>query len=299
MEGIHGKIPNSTIVVIDKAGHNSPLEKAPEVNQNIIDYLSEGLYLGHEIEALRQKLLESGYTESQINEAINYVNSVTNPHYESHQSKPDMENSKKSSKKIWFLAGILCLVIILVVGYFIFQPFSSDSNSDSSSENSQLVGETQVQSKEVIDCGQTPPNFAKDTGEEYEIYFIDHPEAKESLECISGGFNSCVPSKITYLNNNTDTIFIVNRSEGDNCIIQLIYGDKAIECEYTSEQIAMVRSITEKQLEPWWDAYGISLSLGFEVLKYSPGETIDAGIYNSETGETSPVPCIFYSPDNS
>ena len=39
MEEIHGKIPNSTFVVIDKAGHSSPLEKAPEVNQKIIDFL--------------------------------------------------------------------------------------------------------------------------------------------------------------------------------------------------------------------------------------------------------------------
>jgi pimeloyl-ACP methyl ester carboxylesterase len=39
MEGIHEKIPNSTLVVIDKAGHKSPIEKAPEVNQKIIDFL--------------------------------------------------------------------------------------------------------------------------------------------------------------------------------------------------------------------------------------------------------------------
>ena len=39
MEGIHDKIPNSTLVVIDKAGHSSPLSKAPEVNQKIIDFL--------------------------------------------------------------------------------------------------------------------------------------------------------------------------------------------------------------------------------------------------------------------
>jgi len=41
MEGIHEKIPNSTLVVIDKAGHNSPLEKTPEVNQKIIDFLKD------------------------------------------------------------------------------------------------------------------------------------------------------------------------------------------------------------------------------------------------------------------
>ncbi|NHJ22244.1 MAG: alpha/beta hydrolase [Candidatus Lokiarchaeota archaeon] len=41
MEGIHEKIPNSTLVVIDKAGHESPKERAPEVNQKIIDFLKK------------------------------------------------------------------------------------------------------------------------------------------------------------------------------------------------------------------------------------------------------------------
>ena len=39
MEEIHKQIPNSKFIVIDKAGHSSPLEKAPEVNQAIIDFL--------------------------------------------------------------------------------------------------------------------------------------------------------------------------------------------------------------------------------------------------------------------
>lgn len=41
MEEIHAQIPNSKLVVIDKAGHSSPLEKAPELNQAIIDFLKE------------------------------------------------------------------------------------------------------------------------------------------------------------------------------------------------------------------------------------------------------------------
>lgn len=40
MEGIHEKISNSTLVVIEKAGHNSPMEKASEVNQKIINFLN-------------------------------------------------------------------------------------------------------------------------------------------------------------------------------------------------------------------------------------------------------------------
>ncbi len=39
MEQIHEKLPNSTIVVMEKAGHSSPLSKALEVNQKIIDFL--------------------------------------------------------------------------------------------------------------------------------------------------------------------------------------------------------------------------------------------------------------------
>jgi len=39
MEEIHNQLPNSKFIVIDKAGHSSPLEKAPEVNQAIIDFL--------------------------------------------------------------------------------------------------------------------------------------------------------------------------------------------------------------------------------------------------------------------
>ncbi|MHA1471526.1 MAG: alpha/beta fold hydrolase, partial [Promethearchaeota archaeon] len=38
-EQIHDKILTSTLVFIDKAGHSSPLSKAPEVNQKIIDFL--------------------------------------------------------------------------------------------------------------------------------------------------------------------------------------------------------------------------------------------------------------------
>jgi len=37
---IHEKIPNSKIIVIHGAGHDSPLEKAPEINKHIIDFLS-------------------------------------------------------------------------------------------------------------------------------------------------------------------------------------------------------------------------------------------------------------------
>lgn len=40
MEEMHEKLPNSKMVVIEKAGHGSPLSRAPEVNQAIIDFLN-------------------------------------------------------------------------------------------------------------------------------------------------------------------------------------------------------------------------------------------------------------------
>jgi proline-specific peptidase len=38
---IHEQLPNSELIVIKKAGHESPREKAPQVNQNIIDFLQD------------------------------------------------------------------------------------------------------------------------------------------------------------------------------------------------------------------------------------------------------------------
>ncbi len=36
---IHKKMPNSTYQIIEKAGHESPKEKAPEVNKIILKFL--------------------------------------------------------------------------------------------------------------------------------------------------------------------------------------------------------------------------------------------------------------------
>ena len=41
MAEMHELLPNSTFYVVDKAGHGSPLEKAPEVNQEIINFLKK------------------------------------------------------------------------------------------------------------------------------------------------------------------------------------------------------------------------------------------------------------------
>ncbi|MBY9009543.1 MAG: alpha/beta hydrolase [Candidatus Lokiarchaeota archaeon] len=41
MEEMHERLPNSIFYVVDKAGHNSPLEKTPEVNREIITFLKE------------------------------------------------------------------------------------------------------------------------------------------------------------------------------------------------------------------------------------------------------------------
>jgi len=40
-EIIHEKIPNSNLVLIEKAGHGSPVEKAPEINDHIIKFLEK------------------------------------------------------------------------------------------------------------------------------------------------------------------------------------------------------------------------------------------------------------------
>jgi len=41
MEEMNERIPNSTLRIIDKAGHGSPLSRAPEINQMIIEFLKK------------------------------------------------------------------------------------------------------------------------------------------------------------------------------------------------------------------------------------------------------------------
>ncbi len=41
MKEMHERIPNSTLKIIDKAGHDSPLSRAPEVNSIIIEFLTK------------------------------------------------------------------------------------------------------------------------------------------------------------------------------------------------------------------------------------------------------------------
>lgn len=41
MEEMNQRIPNSTLKIIDKAGHGSPVSRAPEVNKLIIDFLKK------------------------------------------------------------------------------------------------------------------------------------------------------------------------------------------------------------------------------------------------------------------
>jgi len=41
MEEMHQRIPNSILKIIEKAGHDSPLSRAPEVNQMIIEFLKD------------------------------------------------------------------------------------------------------------------------------------------------------------------------------------------------------------------------------------------------------------------
>ncbi len=54
-------------------------------DQNIINYLSEGLQKGYDIKLLKQKLLESGYNDLQINEAVNSIDLESNFNSESLQ----------------------------------------------------------------------------------------------------------------------------------------------------------------------------------------------------------------------
>ena len=283
------------------------------VDQNIINYLSEGLQEGHDIESLRKMLLEAGHDGSQVNQAIEIVNRAPKVNLGS-------SGKKSGSKRIIFLVVVI-LVVILVGAYFVFQPFSSDSDvspQDSESTGgaqSQTQGKTaepeeemqpekeeetieaegeESQTQEVVDCGEVPISFAKESGED-DTYFETHPEVKESFECLSDNFNACTPSRLKYTASVVvDELFIVNRSEGDNCVLQYVYdGKKGIECEYTSDQIEMTRLAAEEEGMPWADAFSTFAGMAFEIFSYSSGETFNKQIID-ENGELEDIPCVYY-----
>ena len=255
------------------------------VDQNIINYLSEGLQNGYDLGSLRQRLLEAGYDDSQINEAINEVNQVSKFHSESPQ--------KKSGSKKMVIIGVVIFVIVLAGAYFVFQFFSSDS--DIITQEDEEVVEPQTQ--EVVDCGEMPPGFAT----EDEDYFQEHPEIDDKLKCISNNFENCNPSKINYLTQISETsvvdsFFSIDGVVGDYCVIRYKSRGKGLSCNYSLDQINIIRLAAAETLDkPWLDAFTVSFGMAFELIKYSPGETYDKVMVDERNGDESTVPCEAYS----
>jgi hypothetical protein len=193
---------------------------------------------------------------------------------------------------ILIVIGILFAIIILTVGgYLLFHGFSNAPDSKVSSENQS--SDSQIQGN-FIDCGQIPSNFATEMGDDDASYFSNYPEVKESLECISDNLKECKPSKIKYLGDYEDNVFIVNKTEGNNCVVQYESGDKGVECIYTLEQTKMLYEVAEENGMPWATAYGISLGMGFEILRFSSGQTFEQEITNKNTMQKEKVYCRFF-----
>lgn len=153
----------------------------------------------------------------------------------------------------------------------------------------------QTQAAGVMDCGETPPNFATEMGNDDAAYFEFHPEVKESLECISENFRDCNPAKIKYLGDSIDNTFTVKEVSSGKCIVDYESGEKGIECEYTMNQINTIYEVSEEHGKPWAAAYGISFAMGVEILQFSPGKTIEMEMTIKDTGQKESIYCQFYS----
>ncbi len=95
------------------------------VQNPLTDYISQNLQLGYDARSIKESLLQSGYEESQINAALDYViaaqNTAQNPFS---QNTNLARNSTKHtiSKKILIIASILFLLIITAtLAVFFFQ----------------------------------------------------------------------------------------------------------------------------------------------------------------------------------
>ena len=106
------------------------------VDQNIVDYLSEGLRRGHHVDSLRHALLEAGHDSSDVDDAIGIASQKSEFDEEPVNVESKVEKSSKKSKKLWFLVGAFVLVVILIGAYFVFRS-SSDLDSTVPLEDSE------------------------------------------------------------------------------------------------------------------------------------------------------------------
>ena len=88
------------------------------VDQGIVDYIKENLERGFSLEQIKQTLINVGWKQEEVNNAIDSINQGTKP--ADFIAKNQDSSGKKSNKKIVFVNICIIMVFCLILGFFLY-----------------------------------------------------------------------------------------------------------------------------------------------------------------------------------
>ena len=235
------------------------------VNQQLVNYIQSNLQRGASLQQIKQGLLAQGWSDYDINEAINLVQGQS--------------NSKTSKKSFLIIAIIAVIVIAGIFAFFIFgekeatEPKISDftkceqeslktmkaicytelaiEKNDVSICENYLENEQDKKFKDLcyrdfaIDnkderiCEKIESSNIKDQcNEELGIqqetaptmppHDVDYQDCGSSDTCFSDYVKTCTPAKATISDQGLTYLETIEGYEGDDCIITLVYTESPV-----------------------------------------------------------------------
>jgi len=129
------------------------------VDQRVIDYINKNLSRGISLQEIKQSLINVGWQQEEINNAINSINQGTKPtDFIAKGYKQNISN-KKDNKKIILISMAVVIIFCLVLGFFLYprevnlgdlqtgiNPYDENNNQEISQEKPKENNE--------IDCGE-------------------------------------------------------------------------------------------------------------------------------------------------
>ncbi len=201
------------------------------VDSRLVNYVKAELSKGVSLEQIKQNLLPQGWSEEEINEAINSAKQGGTP---TPQSSPQKEPNKSS--KLWIIIGVIVILIIGASAFFIFSGKPANTQTSPGGLNvSQTPSESPNVSPEastnIVDCGA-------------------------DIDCFITASQNCNPAKVMYtttinlMGQITSTTYLeLKGMQGDKCILYM--QTKNSTAKFTDEMVQkmLAGGATQEQIK--------------------------------------------------
>ena len=87
------------------------------VDQRIVDYIKTNLSNGFPLEQIKSALINVGWQQKDINNAIDSINSSNNT---INKNNKQTSSGKKNNKKIFFVSICIVIIFCLILGFFLY-----------------------------------------------------------------------------------------------------------------------------------------------------------------------------------